>query len=204
MFTGLIEKIGKVHALTPHATGARLTLAVDQEHDVRIGDSVAVNGCCLTIVDIKAGYWSADLVQESLQRTCLQELRVGDPVNLELAMRWGSRLGGHLVQGHVDGVGKITQKTLQPDGSMVVTVEASPALLRYVIEKGSITVDGVSLTVTAVYSNSFAFAMIPHTAKQTNLGWKQSGSAVNIEVDMMAKYVEKFLIPYPKGGHAHN
>lgn len=196
MFTGIIEEIGTVRAITQNstATGARLTIEAKQVlQDTQIGDSIAVNGCCLTVVHLTDFTWSADVVTESLSRTCLGDLVIGNPVNLEGAMRLNSRLGGHLVQGHIDGIGQITKKMTQPDNSTWVTITAPTSILRYVVHKGSITVDGVSLTVANVDEKTFSFAMIPHTEKSTNLGWKQIGSRVNLEVDLIAKYVEKLI-----------
>ncbi|HEY3238961.1 MAG TPA: riboflavin synthase, partial [Acidimicrobiia bacterium] len=175
MFTGLVEELGRVRAVTPNATGARLEIeATTVLDDVTLGASIAVNGCCLTVVEWDEGgreargdpptWWAADAVEETLSRTCLGNLAPGDPVNLERPVRLSDRLGGHLVQGHVDGVGHIRERTPLPDGSTRVGVEAPAHLLRYVVEKGSIAVDGVSLTVAGTDSTGFDFALIPHTA----------------------------------------
>lgn len=186
MFTGIVEELGEViersdsHLLI----GARTVLA-----DASLGDSIAVNGCCLTVVDhdASAGWWRADVTQETFDRTCLGELTAGSPVNLERPVRLADRLGGHLVQGHVDGVGEIVRPA--PD----LHVRIDPALTRYVVEKGSITVDGISLTVVDALDDSFTVAIIPHTEEVTTLATKREGAKVNIEVDVTAKYVEKLL-----------
>jgi riboflavin synthase len=194
MFTGLVEELGRVRRIEPRAGGARLefeagTVLTDSE----VGASIAVNGCCVTVVERGDGWWAADAVTETLARTDLGSLRAGDPVNLERPVRLGDRLGGHLVQGHVDAVGTVTSRQPLADGSTVVCFSAPPDVLRYVVEKGSITVDGVSLTVMSVTDDAFAVAVIPHTLAVTTLGSKEPGAAVNLEVDVVAKYVERLL-----------
>jgi riboflavin synthase len=192
MFTGLVEELGRVRAVTPNATGARLEIeATTVLDDATLGASIAVNGCCLTVVAFDPTYWAADAVEETLAHTCLGALRSGDPVNLERPVRLSDRLGGHLVQGHVDGVGRIRERMPLPDGSTRVGIEAPGHLLRYVVEKGSIAVDGVSLTVAGVDAAGFDFALIPHTATVTTLGTKEIGAPVNLEVDLVAKYIER-------------
>jgi riboflavin synthase len=199
MFTGLIEELGTVRVVKPNATGARLEIeAATVLDDVVLGASIAVNGCCLTAVDFGEGWWAADAVEETLKRTCLGALVDGDRVNLERPVRLSDRLGGHLVQGHVDGVGEIAARTALADGSTRVAVAAGDSVLRYVVEKGSIAVDGVSLTVAGVDATSsgrgvFEFALIPHTATVTTLGIKGPGAPVNLEVDLLAKYVERLM-----------
>jgi riboflavin synthase len=199
MFTGLVEELGTVRAVIPNATGARLEIEAETVlEDVVLGASIAVNGCCLTAVEFADGWWAADAVEETLNRTCLGALVPGDRVNLERPVRLSDRLGGHIVQGHVDGVGEIAGKTDLADGSTRVSVAAADTVLRYVVEKGSITVDGVSLTVAGVGTASsgpgtFEFAMIPHTATVTTLGIKGPGAPVNLEVDLVAKYVERLM-----------
>jgi len=185
MFTGIVEELGSVNERDDgrFTFGAELVL-----EDLKVGDSVAVNGCCLTVVDLGEGWWRADVVDESLARTNLADLSAGDPVNLERPVRLADRLGGHLVQGHVDAVGQI----VAPPPDLRVRMPAD--LLRYVVPKGSITVDGCSLTVVDVFDDGFSVAVIPHTAEVTTLGRKQAGATVNLEVDLLAKYVERLLI----------
>jgi riboflavin synthase len=156
--------------------------------ETSVGDSIAVNGCCLTVVDLGPGWWAADAVDETLDRTNLGELRAGDPVNLERPLAAGGRLGGHLVQGHVDGVGRVTR--VAPD----LEVEVPDSLRTYLVEKGSVAVDGVSLTVVEVTSTGFSVAIIPHTLASTTLGRRMPGDAVNLEADVIAKYVERLLL----------
>ncbi len=155
-----------------------------------------MNGCCLTVVELGADHWAADAVMETLDRTSLGALRTGDPVNLERPVRLVDRLGGHVVQGHVDGVGTLGDRAPLPDGSTRMTFAAPATVLRYVVEKGSITVDGISLTVAALGDDgvSFAVAVIPHTLAVTTLGAKAPGDPVNLEVDVLAKYVERLLV----------
>jgi len=199
MFTGLVEELGTVRAVIPNATGARLEIEAGAVlADAALGSSIAVNGCCLTATELGDGWWGADAVEETLRRTCLGALRTGDRVNLERPVRLADRLGGHIVQGHVDGVGQIAERETLADGSTRVAVAADDTILRYVVEKGSIAVDGVSLTVVRAGDNSFAVALIPHTIAVTALGRKEVGGRVNLEVDMIAKYVERLLGAYPR------
>ena len=185
MFTGIIEELGSVVA----RDGGRLRIAATKVLDeVTMGESIAVNGTCLTVVAWAADWWEADVVDETFARTALGALKPGDPVNLERPVRLVDRLGGHLVQGHVDAVGTIVEAA--PD--LRITVPATD-LLRYVVEKGSITVDGISLTVAAVHADGFAVAIIPHTLSVTTLGHKGPGDPVNLELDVVAKYVESLL-----------
>jgi riboflavin synthase len=196
MFTGIVEELGTVRAVTSNAGGARLELVAKVVlDDAELGASIAVNGCCLTVVELLADGWTADAVTETLDRTSLGSLRPGDPVNLERPVRVADRLGGHVVQGHVDGVGALRERVALPDGSTRMTFAAPPAVLRYVVEKGSITVDGVSLTVAALDDRAATFdvAVIPHTLAVTTLGAKQPGDPVNLEADVLAKYVERLL-----------
>jgi riboflavin synthase len=199
MFTGLVEELGTVRAVIPNATGARLEIEAGTVlDDAEVGSSIAVNGCCLTAVEFGDGWWAADAVEETLRRTSLGGLVAGDRVNLERPVRLADRLGGHIVQGHVDGVGEIAERETLPDGSTRVAVAADEAILRYVVEKGSIAVDGVSLTVAGVDAatsgrGTFEIALIPHTATVTTLGIKGAGDPVNLEVDLVAKYVERLL-----------
>jgi riboflavin synthase len=161
--------------------------------DVELGASIAVNGCCLTVTGFDGDAFAADAVIETLGRTNLGDLVAGDPVNLERPLRLADRLGGHLVQGHVDATGAVRDRAPQPDGSDLVTIEGPDDVLRYVVHKGSITVDGVSLTVARVDDAAFAIALIPHTLAVTTLGARPVGSRVNLEVDLVAKYVEALV-----------
>ena len=196
MFTGIVEELGEVVYLTD-AGGDSAVVAVRGPvvtSDARHGDSISVNGVCLTVIDNVDGVFTADVMGETLRRSSLGVLRAGSPVNLERAATVGSRLGGHLVQGHVDGVARIVAR--EPAGEWEVLRFSLPAhLSRYVVEKGSITVDGVSLTVMAVDDESFSVGLIPTTLKLTVLGAKAVGDPVNLEVDIIAKYVEKLMGP---------
>ena len=194
MFTGLVEELGTVRAVIANETGARLEIeATTVLDDAVIGASIAVNGCCLTAVELGEGWWAADAVEETLRRTCLGALAAGDRVNLERPVRLSDRLGGHIVQGHVDGVGEIAERVDLADGSTRVVVAADDGVLRYVVEKGSFAVDGVILTVAGVDDKTFEFALIPHTATVTTLGIKGPGAPVNLEIDLVAKYVERLM-----------
>jgi riboflavin synthase len=194
MFTGIVEELGRVRRVVAREGGARLEIdAVTVLSDAVIGASISVNGCCLTVVELGDGWWAADAVTETLTRTAVGALSAGDPVNLERPVRLSDRLGGHVVQGHVDGVGSIRAREPLPDGSTKVTFESPRALLRYVVEKGSITVDGISLTVAGLHDDGFDVAVIPHTLAVTTLGAKEPGASVNLEVDVLAKYVERLL-----------
>jgi len=200
MFTGIVEELGRVRSVERRAGGARFEFeAVTVLGDVEVGASIAVNGCCVTVVEWGDGWWAADAVTESLERTALGGLRPGDPVNLERPIRLSDRIGGHLVQGHVDAIGHIVSREPLPDGSTLVRYSAPADLLRYVVEKGSITVDGVSMTVTDVGDDEFGVAVVPHTAAVTTLGVKEAGDPVNLEVDVLAKYVERLLDGARKG-----
>ncbi len=188
MFTGLVETTGTVTAFG----SGRLSVAAAHPLDLSEGGSVAVSGVCLTATAVGERGFEADVVDETLRRTSLGALRAGDTVNLELALRAGEPLGGHMVQGHVDGVGTIEAVAEEPLGRSV-RITASPDILRYVVEKGSITVDGVSLTVAAVDDDSLSMALIPETLERTTLGAAAPGTPVNLEVDVLAKYVEKLV-----------
>lgn len=193
MFTGIVEELGSVTALTQLGDSARLTVRGSLvTSDAQLGDSIAVNGVCLTVVELDEDTFAADVMAESLDRSSLGALRVGSPVNLERAATLRTRLGGHLVQGHVDGVGAILAR--EPGGHWeLVRISLPDALDRYVVEKGSITVDGISLTVVEVDATAFSVSLIPATLKATTLGAKVPGDPVNLEVDVVAKYVEKLL-----------
>jgi riboflavin synthase len=198
VFTGLVADLGSVAALDATADGVRLRVRTALAGELADGDSIAVNGVCLTAVAPDAESFGADVMHETLRRSSLAAVETGTRVNLELPLRADERLGGHVVQGHVDGVG--TVRAVREDGfARVVTIEADPALLRYVVEKGSIAVDGVSLTVAAIDESTFDVSLIPETLERTNLGAAAPGAAVNLEVDILAKYVEKLLSPQATG-----
>jgi riboflavin synthase len=184
MFTGIVEELGEVAAMQ----GGRLRVAAATViEDAKTGDSIAVDGCCLTAVELGPGWWEADVSDETLRRTTLGGLTPGARVNLERPVRVSDRLGGHIVQGHVDGVGEVVEPV--PD----LRVRMPRPLLRYVVEKGSVAIDGVSLTVVDVLDDGFTVAVIPHTAAVTTLGRRAAGDRVNLEVDVTAKYVERLL-----------
>lgn len=193
MFTGLIEELGIVKGIRSQAGGMRLSISGKTVLDgMKSGESIAVNGACLTVVEMSHALFGADVSKESLTKTTLGRLRVGDRVNLERAMRPTDRLGGHLVAGHVDAVGVI--RTIERAGeTSLFTFEAPQEVLRYLIYKGSIAIDGISLTVNEVQGERFSVTIIPHTARQTTLGLKKAGDPVNLEADMIGKYVEKFV-----------
>jgi riboflavin synthase len=193
VFTGLVAGLGSVEAVDRSDDGVRLTVAVDGlAAEVAEGDSIAVNGVCLTAVEVADGTIAADVMNETLARSSLRDVGVGSRVNLELPLRATDRLGGHVVQGHVDAVGTVEE--VADDGfARRVSIAAPAGVLRYVVEKGSIAVDGVSLTVAAVDDRSFTVSLIPETLQRTNLGSAKPGTTVNLEVDLFAKYVEKLL-----------
>ena len=193
MFTGIVEELGEVVAIEPLADASRLTVRGPVvTSDASHGDSISVNGVCLTVVEAVDGAFTADVMAESLRRSSLGALQVGSPVNLERAVRVQDRLGGHVVQGHVDGTGEVLSVT--PDEHWTVVRASLPdGLGRYVVEKGSITVDGISLTVSAIGDDWFEVSLIPTTLGLTTLGRKGPGDPVNLEVDVIAKHVEKLL-----------
>jgi riboflavin synthase len=191
LFTGLVQDLGTVAAVDASADGARLTVATGLE--LAVGDSVAVNGVCLTATAVDGGTFDADVMQETLRRSSLGELTAGSQVNLELPLRAADRLGGHFVQGHVDGVGGVWD--IRDEGfARVVTIGVPPDLMRYIVEKGSIAVDGVSLTVSALGDDWLQVSLIPETLERTILGSVAVGQAVNLEVDVLAKYVERLAV----------
>jgi riboflavin synthase len=193
MFTGLVEATGTVGRVEPDGDGARIEVSTPLAAELAEGDSVAVNGVCLTVTEADAGGFRADVMAETLRRSSLGPLRAGDPVNLELPLRAGAPLGGHVVQGHVDGTGTLVE--VREEGfARVVRIDCEPELLRYVVEKGSIAVDGVSLTVASVDGAGFAVSLIPETLERTTFGSAQPGRLVNVEVDVLAKYVEKLVV----------
>jgi riboflavin synthase len=194
MFTGIVRERGRVAGIDGGADGVRLRVAAPETAEgVAIGDSVAVSGVCLTVVALGGGEISFDAVPETLSRTALRRLAAGDDVNVEPALRVGDALGGHVMQGHVDGVGRV--RSVEPEGDgRRIWLDAAPEIVRYCVEKGSIAVDGVSLTVAALDTAGFAVALIPHTLAETTLGSLAAGDPVNLEVDVLAKYVER-LVP---------
>ncbi|MBX6384387.1 MAG: riboflavin synthase [Microbispora sp.] len=202
MFTGIVEELGEVVALEPRGDSARLTVrGALVTADARHGDSIAVNGVCLTVAGVDGQSFTADVMKETLDRSALGALRPGSRVNLERAVRADQRLGGHIVQGHVDGTGEVLSR--EPGEHWeVVRISLPASLARYVVEKGSIAVDGVSLTVTGVTADSFAVSLIPTTLELTTLGRKQPGEPVNLEVDVIAKYVEKLTVATAPGSAA--
>ena len=193
MFTGLVADLGTVAALEATGDGVRLRVTSTLAGELSEGDSVAVNGVCLTATQVADGQFTADVMHETLRRSSLAEVAEGTQVNLELPLRAADRLGGHVVQGHVDGVGAI-RDAVEDGFARVVTIGAPPELLRYVVEKGSIAVDGVSLTVASVSADTFSVSLIPETLERTNLGAAAGGTPVNLEVDVLAKYVEKLMV----------
>ena len=193
MFTGLVAGMGSVSAVEPDGDGVRLRVTTPLGADLAPRDSIAVNGVCLTAVDPGPDGFRADVMAETLRRSSLGPLDPGDPVNLELPLRASDRLGGHIVQGHVDGVGTVA--ALTDDGfARIVRIDAPPDVLRYVVEKGSIAIDGVSLTVATIDAAGFTVSLIPETLDRTTLGQAAPGRGVNLEVDVLAKYVEKLTV----------
>ncbi len=195
MFTGLIEEIGSVRRVVSGAEWGSIAIACkDILPGTKIGDSIAVNGVCLTVTTLQKDGFTADVMAETLRRSDLGSLRQGDPVNLERAMAADGRFGGHIVAGHVDGTGTLVRKK-QEGNAMVLTIAAAPALLYEIVEKGSITIDGVSLTVVSVNQENFTVSIIPHTGAQTILLDKKTGDPVNLETDVIAKYIRRFTTP---------
>jgi riboflavin synthase len=199
MFTGIIEGLGTISGIHPAGQGKRLTVEADFILDqTKIGDSIAVNGACLTVVKIGGRRFEADLSSETLAASTFGKAKSGDRVNLERAMRLSDRIDGHLVSGHIDGIG-IIKKREKHENALMLTLEVPDALSRYMIHKGSVAVDGISLTINACGSKRFSVQIIPHTAGMTTIGMKQNGDPVNIETDMIGKYVESFV----RGTSAH-
>ena len=199
MFTGIIEGLGTIKSIAPAAGGSRMRIQADFPMEgLRIGDSVAVSGACLTAVTFEHQIFEVDVSPETMAKTTLGQAKVGHRVNLEQALRFGDRLGGHLVSGHIDGIGVIRAK--RPAANAVIFVfEIPESLARYVVAKGSIAVDGISLTVNACDRASFEVSIIPHTARVTTVGLKNVGDRVNIETDMIGKYIERFTRPFTEG-----
>lgn len=193
MFTGIVEEMGAITVMNRSLSGAKLTiLASTVMSDLKIGDSVSVNGICLTVVSRSERDFSVEVSPETLSVTTLGGFAVGMPVNLERAMKLNERIGGHLVAGHVDGVGRIRSRQ-QDANAIVLSIDAPPEILRYCVAKGSVTVDGISLTINSISEQGFTVAIIPHTAKVTILGLKQVNDTVNLESDLIGKYVERLL-----------
>jgi len=200
MFTGIVEEMGSVKALRREAGSARLTIAASTVLEgTALGDSICVNGVCLTVVEMSKSEFSADVAVETLKVTNLGDLKTAAKVNLERALQLSARIGGHLVTGHVDAVGRIRERREEGNGWRIF-VDAPEAALRYIIKKGSVAVDGISLTVADVDKTGFSIAMIPHTAKLTTLGFKSGGDSVNLETDIIGKYVERLLSGRVEGG----
>ena len=195
MFTGIVEELGTVAAIEDQGDAIRLTISASTVlEDAGLGDSISVNGCCLTVTEHDGVTWTADVMQETLDKTSLYGVQPGDRVNLERAVTAHTRLGGHIVQGHVDGVGTVVSRTPSEHWE-VVEISLPTELSRYLVDKGSITVDGVSLTVVEARADAFTVSLIPETLARTTLGTRQPGDRVNLEVDIIAKYVER-LLPY--------
>ena len=193
MFTGIVEELGSVVSAEDQGDAIRLTIGAGMVLDgTGLGDSIAVNGCCLTVAELGVGTWTADVMQETLDKTSLAGAAPGDRVNLERAVTVDKRLGGHIVQGHVDGVGEIISRSPSEHWELV-EISLPTDLSRYLVDKGSITVDGVSLTVVTAYDDRFTVSLIPETLARTTLGTRQRGDRVNLEVDVIAKHVEKLL-----------
>ena len=200
MFTGIIEEVGTVQSVRKGAHSAVLVVkAATVLEGLQVGDSIATNGVCLTVTAFDAASFSADVMHETLNRSSLRSLAPGSPVNLERAMPADGRFGGHIVSGHIDGTGRV-QRITADDNAIWYTIGASSALLRYVVEKGSVALDGISLTVASVAPDGFSVSVIPHTQAATNLASKQVGSLINIETDIIGKYVEKLLAPSQGSG----
>jgi riboflavin synthase len=197
MFTGLIEEVGQVAAVERRAAGVRLRIACRKVlAGSRPGDSITVNGACLTAIELGSGAWAADVAPETLERTNLCDLAAGSEVNLERSLAAGARLGGHWVQGHVDATGELRSLEALGDGNWWLRVRVPPEVERYTVFKGSIAIDGISLTIAEVAGGLLGFTIIPHTYRETNLRSRRPGDRLNLEADILAKYVEKMLAGY--------
>jgi riboflavin synthase len=193
MFTGIIEETGSVASVAKGAKSARLTIEASKVFgDLKLGDSVAVNGVCLTVAELGGKKFLADVMNETLNRSNLGDLQFGSKVNLERAMPSNGRFGGHIVSGHIDGIGQIT-KRVRDDNAVWITVSAPHGIMRYIVEKGSIAIDGISLTVARAEESGFSVSVIPHTGKETTLLSKSIGDTVNLENDIVGKYIDKFI-----------
>jgi riboflavin synthase len=193
MFTGLVEELGKVKAIVRGVKSVRLTIQASEViSDVKLGDSIAVNGTCLTVVEYNNTCFTADVMPETVDSTALASLKNGAIVNLERTLSIGDRFGGHIVSGHIDGIGMIRAKDVN-DNAVIVKIEAGPEVMRYIVKKGSIAIDGISLTIVEYGEDWFTVSLIPHSASVTTLGFKKTGDTVNLEADVIGKYVEKLL-----------
>ena len=193
MFTGIIEEIGYVKRINQQSRSAQIEIKADKVlGDVAVGDSIAVNGVCLTVVTFDSQHFTADVMPETISKTNLRELKPGSPVNLERAQKLGGRLGGHIVQGQVDAVGTIVEKQIL-EIAIIYRIATEPELLQYVVPKGSVAIDGISLTVVDVFQDSFTVSLIPHTAHETVLGEKKPGDRVNLESDIIGRYVKHLM-----------
>lgn len=193
MFTGIIEELGVINRIEKSRDPRLFTIKSKKiTVDLKKGDSVSVNGACLTVIDVKKDAFSVEVIEETLKRTTLDDLRPGDKVNLEGALKAGAKISGHFMTGHVDGTGTIFSKK-EESGAVLIEVAAEKDLLDGIVQKGSIAVDGISLTIAEIKPSSFTVYIIPHTAKMTTLGFKKAGDKVNLEVDMLGKFVQKFL-----------
>ena len=193
MFTGIVEETGKISSIKRGSNSAILSISANKIlEDIHIGDSIAVNGICLTVTSFNKQFFSADVMHETIRRSSLSNMDIGAYVNLERAMPIGGRFGGHIVSGHIDGTGEITY-IQRDDNAILYTIKADSKIIRYVVEKGSITIDGMSLTVVNVKNNEFIISAIPHTLEITILKYRKVGDKVNLEVDIVGKYIERFL-----------
>lgn len=193
IFTGIIEELGTINRIERGGNSARINVSANKVlSDVQIGDSIAINGVCLTVVEFDRGHFAADVMPETLDKSNLGKLSNGSRVNLERAVSLGTRMGGHLVQGHIDGTGTIVGKE-KLEIAIIYSVKTSPDVLHYIVSKGSVAIDGISLTVIDVSADRFTVSLIPHTAAMTTLGFKKVGDTVNLETDIIGRYIEKFL-----------
>ncbi|GAB6100696.1 riboflavin synthase [Halanaerocella petrolearia] len=193
MFTGIVEELGTVQRINRGSKSIELTIAAKKVlEDVELGDSIATNGVCLTVTDFSQSQFTVDVMPETMRKSSLAQLKTGAQVNLERALRVGDRLGGHLVSGHIDGLGEIVSQERE-DNAIIITIKPEVELLRYIIPKGSVAIDGISLTVAELKETTFSVSIIPHTAQETVLGNKGVGDKVNLEADMIGKYVERMM-----------
>lgn len=193
MFTGIVEELGTVRGIAAGAKSGKITIAAQTVlTDLHIGDSIAVNGICLTVISFDKNGFVADVMPETVQRTAFAQLKSGSRVNLERALTLSSRLGGHIVSGHIDGVGTIAELQAD-DNAVIIRITAERPILKYIIQKGSVTIDGISLTVVEAQADWFSVSVIPHTREVTSLSGKKTGSKVNIETDLIGRYVERFV-----------